>query len=67
MKPQRFQVHAEWYEREPGKLLAVRKETTVIIPAFDFMEVLRLSQKRFPGAVTRSIKNVTLSEKESVG
>lgn len=58
MKASRFQVHAEWFERVPGKPFAVRKETTVVISAFDFMEVMRLSEKRFPNAISRSIKNM---------
>jgi hypothetical protein len=59
MKAIKYQVHAEWFERVPGKPLAVRKETTIVIPAFDFMEAMRLSEKRFPNAVSRSIKNMT--------
>lgn len=62
MKASRFQVHAEWLERVPGKPFAARKETTIVIPAFSFMEAMRLSEKRFPNAISRSIKNIPVKE-----
>ena len=47
---QRFCVHAEWKEREPGKLLPVRREATVEISGNSFNAVMHKAKQRFPVA-----------------
>ena len=55
---QRFQVHAEWKEREPGKLVWSHREMTVEIEARDFSAVTLKAKQRFPIAKV-SYKQIT--------
>ena len=47
---QRFQVHAEWKERVKGKWFLVPREETIVLDGKDFMQVMKIAQRKYPNS-----------------